>query len=606
MPENKPPRQGGLNSELWGYLTVPPAVLVLLLAISLLGVDQRQTLFVALTCLLGVGPVVIFHLYRKDIRERSQIEAKLRESEDRYRRLVDLSPNAMSVELGGQIRYANRAWAKLLGAQNAEEIIGKSLLDYVSPESKQRLMERLRMAPNDHTPEPLFEQQILRPDGAVVDVEVSAVPFLFEDQPALQLTLRDVTERKRTEALKHAKEHAEAANAAKSEFLANISHEIRTPLNGILGMSEILRLSDLRSDQLEQVDIIRTCAEDLLAIIKDILDLSKIEAGKFEITPQPFEMTAILDRIKPMFETKAVEKGLIFEHDVDPDAYRCFLGDAGRIQQILRNLLTNAIKFTDTGKVSLRLTCRFFDSSKAQLNFSVTDTGIGIPQEKIPLLFRSFTQVDSSSTRRFTGTGLGLAICKRLTELMDSSITVQSIVGAGSTFTFSVTLPVLQVQPGISPSPAVQEDTLFPGLRILLAEDNAVNQMVAVRFLERLGCSVEVARDGAQAIHMAPRGYDAILMDCQMPGVDGFQAVAAIRQMEGELRHTPIAALTAHAMATDRERCLAAGMDDYLVKPLRIDDLIRFLGQNTTGPALRRLSASVAESNLAISQDIAS
>jgi two-component system, sensor histidine kinase and response regulator len=658
-----------------------------------------------------------------DVTQHKQIEQELAHERNLFNALMESIPDTIYFQ-DADCRFmrVNKAQARMLGIADPKEAIGKSDFDYFPAEVAQGFYESEKKLLQSGQPILGAIQRIPRPDGEVQWLSATEVP-IYDAQGAIIGLVgisRDITDRKRVEVeLQKAKEDAEAANCAKSEFLANMSHEIRTPMNGIIGMTELALDTSLNSEQREYLTMVKDSADALLTLINDILDFSKIEAGKLALDQTDFNLHDVLANTLRSLSLRASQKNLELTWSAGPEVPENVCGDAGRIRQLMVNLVGNAIKFTESGEVAITVQVETRQEKDFLLHFSVRDTGIGIAPEKQREVFDAFTQADNSMTRKFGGTGLGLTISSRLVEMMGGKIWLESEPGKGSTFHFTAVLGLTRpsapvsvhkeveslqgtrvlvvddnstnrkileamlkhwlMQPATAssgkegiealesaasagtPFPLVLLDAQMPGmdgfllaerikrnpkltgatimmltsagqrgdasrcrelgiavylikpirqselleailaalgkpvgmeratvitrhtlrekrrkLQILLAEDNAVNQQLALRLLEKRGHTVKLASDGNEAVTLFKKSaFDVVLMDVQMPVMDGLQATAAIRREEESTgAHVPIIAMTAHAMEGDRERCLAAGMDGYVSKPLRANELI--------------------------------
>ena len=524
--------------------------------------------------------------------KRIQVEEALRESEEKFRVIFHESLDVIMVVDGesGRILNVNQAACHVLGYES-ESLVGKHFSILFPPESessKEDLPEKFRIHGT------VFEsQEFLCADGSICPMDLTVTLIPWGKRRAVLATFRDVTERKRAEeALQEAKEAAEAANRAKSEFLANMSHEIRTPIHGIMGMTELLldpaTGNELTQEQHEYLRISKSSAESLLVIISNILDISKIEAQQLELEELDFDLLTTINQVLGMVAPRARKKGLELVYHISPQVPVALVGDAGRLRQVLVNLVNNAVKFTEQGEVAIQVEVEADREEETELYFVIRDTGIGIAEDRQRVIFEAFHQADSSTTRKYGGTGLGLTISQRLVGLMGGRIWVESRLGEGSAFHFTIQL---KKQPRARPVVGKKSEGAYPErsrwvprfieerrpqLRVLLAEDNIAGQLVAKKALEKMGHVVQVAGNGLKVLQALDEGgFDLILMDVGMLEMDGFEATRAIREREKSGQHIPIVAMTAYAMKGDRERCKEAGMDDYISKPATREKLYR-------------------------------
>ena len=542
-----------------------------------------------------------------DITDRRLAE----EAQKRYQVLFE---NARDIILfineKGLILDANQAALNAYG-YTREELLSSRIFDLRS-EPLLVLEQMVRALEKGN----FFETVHIRKDGSQFPVEVNAKGIKLGNKSVLVSIIRDITERKQIELqrkrdkeeLQRAKEKAEAANRAKSEFLANMSHEIRTPINGIVGMIDLTLLTQLECKQKENLEIAKSCAYSLFKIINDILDFSKMEAGKLVIEDIDVNLKELVEETLKAHAQDAEKKGLELNYSLSATLPECFGGDPNRIRQVLNNLLNNAIKFTNRGEVKLSIKRVPGEREGSVLKFTITDTGIGISEEEQLKLFKEFSQVDGSITRKYGGTGLGLAISKKLVEMMDGRIWVESEYGKGSSFCFTLSLRSHENTTHLSPQGEKKEvlkaTNSSESYRILLAEDHKVNVMVLSEMLKGKGHWVDTAMNGEEALALhAQNHYEAILMDIHMPLMDGIEATRRIREREGVHKHTPIIALTADALKGDRERFLKVGMDEYIPKPVMMEELFMTLNEVVEKNRSEKAKLDVLESELGLTDE---
>ncbi len=526
----------------------------------------------------------------RNISERKQAEEVIRHSEERYRILAENSSDMISKHNWDRTYlYVSPACRKLLGYM-PEELTGRSAYQFIHSDDVESIRKNHILLLENRTNSFIESYRIRKKDGSYIWFETNNQVIYNQNTNLVQEIVcvsRDITERKDKEELVRAKEVAERANKAKSEFLANMSHEIRNPLNAIIGMTSTLSKTPLHEEQKQYLESINISSRNLLNILNDILDFSKIEANKVDLVFANFNLEELLEQTLNTFHPQAEAKNIALSYKIDSSTPKDLYGDDKKIVQILNNLISNAVKFTNEGEVTVNVGCLNLKKDSTIVTFEVKDTGIGVKKEDIPQMFETFRQLDSSTRKEYQGTGLGLSIVKSLVTLMNGKVKFESQLNVGSTVSFQ--LPLIVSQKNIDTS----EMTLTSELRttdkkvnnqdvnILVAEDDAINQLYLAGFLKSQGWKVDTAPNGLVALEKYRRNtYNLILMDGQMPKMDGFETTRKIREIEEDKKdgsHIPIIAITGYAIPGDRERFLDAGMDDYVSKPIDENKLITII-----------------------------
>ena len=547
--------------------------------------NKRWVRSIGQTYLQDNRPIVVRGVLQ-DIDEETKLREEIIHNEELLRLVSENIYDFVAIhDLDGIYTYASPAVKSMLG-YSAAEMVGKKPYHFTHPDDGDKARVDIHDPIWDSGKQPTLEYRIRKKDGSYLWVET--LPKLMKkhgENTFILTSTRDISERKANEAtiirnnkyLKVAKERAEAASVAKENFLSSMSHEIRTPLNAIIGITHILRQDNPREDQKENLDLVKFSGEHLLALINDILDYNKMDANKLVLDNQEFSLKDMITSIKGSHEFKVKEKGIKFKLYYDEEVPSILIGDSVRIAQVINNLVSNAIKFTQQGGVKVFVDAIDVKDQTTEVEITVEDSGIGIPKDKHKAIFERFTQAESSTTRKFGGSGLGLSITSKLLTLMKSKIALESSPGKGSRFSFRLKLPVASTQGKMlyHESARNQEDLSAYGIHLLVVEDNEANQIVAQKFLSKWGIQVSFAENGKVALEkVTGQKYDMILMDLQMPEMDGFTATEQIRAMKGEhYKKVPILALTASVMDDIRQKAKHAGINDYITKPFLPQEL---------------------------------
>jgi PAS domain S-box-containing protein len=521
---------------------------------------------------------------------RAQIELDL--ARDRYFDLFDMAPvGYCTLTTSGSIQEANLTAASLLGVVRST-LIGHPFASFICAEDQDRFHLLRRNLLQTGVPGTCDLKMVRKGQESFWARLETSLTLDAEESPLCRVVISDASERKSAElTLCSALSQAEAANQAKSLFLSTMSHEIRTPLNGIIGLTDMLMRASLPPAQARMVKVVQDCGHSLMSVIGEVLDLAKIESGKLELESSDFDVHRLIEEIRGLFAVSTLIKGLSLAVSVDPAVPVRLRGDPGRLRQVLINLLGNAVKFTEHGAVTLSVAATIDVPDRVSLTCAVSDTGPGIPMAYLPRIFEPFSQADTSMTRRHGGSGLGLTIAKRLADLMDGTLTVESRIGQGSRFSLALPMRIGNAPTAVPiAAEPVSCKVLKRPLTVLVVEDDPTCQFTLQLMLDGLGCRARLVENGRLAIAAVKEGgFDLVLMDCQMPICDGYAATRAIRKLSVAMapRRLPIIALTANAFSEDRETCQAAGMDDVLTKPCNQEDLkaclVKWAGEMKSG-----------------------
>ena len=533
-----------------------------------------------------------------------EAETARRESEERFRRIAANLPIAiLCFDEKQNITFVNEKFTEMFGygaadIPNLTAWMGKA---HPNVEYRERVLRTGRIDIDNRINGIKSNREIREIDITCRDGTSKSIEVTFElDGMSIYVVYTDVTEKKQAkemlrqqsevlqrnndklhkayEAAKAAQEIAERANAAKSQFLANMSHEIRTPMNGIIGMADLTLMTEVTKEQREYLTTVKACSKSLLSVLNDIIDYAKIEVGKLTIERVPFNVHESAQEVVRLFDVIAKPKGLFIHLTIDPAIPNTVIGDSLRLRQVLSNLVGNAVKFTAKGGVKVAIDCIEWEKEYARLKFSIKDTGIGIPADKLDRLFKVFSQVDNSNTREYGGSGLGLAISKQLVDMMNGNIGVETAVGLGSTFYFTTHVGLITKEEPVGLGAAEEQKAAIckqNPRKVMIVEDDYISRKVASIFMAKIGFAVVETSNGIEALEIAQQeAFDLILMDIHLPDMDGYTTTALIREKEKEGScYTPIIAMTANALKGDREKCLQAGMDEYIAKPIEISKL---------------------------------